>query len=78
MLPRDEWNQAQAEATRARIARDTIKHRDHRIRELEAENLELRNFAFGDAPEWKKANSTLKHRVRELEAELAQYRPEGS
>lgn len=39
---RHEWNKMQAEATRARIARDTIKHRDRRIRELEVENEQLR------------------------------------
>lgn len=32
---RHEWNQMQAERTRERIARDTIKHRDRRIKELE-------------------------------------------
>ena len=30
----------------------------------------LRKFAFGPAPEWERANATLKHRVRELEALL--------
>lgn len=34
---RHEWNKMQAERTRERIARDTIKHRDRRIRELESE-----------------------------------------
>lgn len=32
----------------------------------------LHRFAFGDAPEWERANATFKHRVRELEAELAE------
>jgi hypothetical protein len=34
---RHEWNKMQAERSRERIARDTLKHRDRRIRELEAE-----------------------------------------
>ena len=34
----------------------------------------LWEFAFGDAPEWEKANATLKHRVRELEAENERLR----
>jgi cell division protein FtsB len=42
--------------------------------EVVEENERLRAFAFGDAPEWEKANATLKHRVRELEAEVAELR----
>lgn len=34
---------------------------------LRRENERLREFAFGGAPEWERANCTLKHRVRELE-----------
>jgi hypothetical protein len=45
---------------------------DTATRVVRADEVErLRQFAFGDAPEWEKANATLKHRVRELEARLA-------
>lgn len=46
-----------------------------RAHALRAENERLRAFAFGDAPEWEKANATLKHRVRELEAEIGSMVP---
>lgn len=45
-----------------------------RITELEAENERLRAFAFGAAPEWVRANATLKHCVRERETERDRYR----
>jgi hypothetical protein len=40
------------------------------VERLRQDNLRLRAFAFGDAPEWEQANCTLKHRIRELEAEV--------
>jgi hypothetical protein len=46
------------------------RNHEAEIEQLRAENERLRAFAFGDAPDWKRANATLKHRVRELEAEL--------
>lgn len=45
---------------------------------LVEENERLRAFAFGDAPEWERANASLKHRVRELEATVAALAGESS
>jgi hypothetical protein len=44
---------------------------------LRGELERVKAFAFGDAPEWVQANSTLKHRVRELEAEAGELREKG-
>src|SRR4051812_41951663 len=47
--------------------RERAEAAEARAAELEAENQQLREFAFGPAPEWEVANTGLKHRVRELE-----------